>query len=247
MGDNFAPALGFVARPGIREYTGQIVNRTRFSDGYVRWVEAGTWWDIYTGLDNNLQSRFNGAWTGAYTNDGDFFLFETWNDNEKVSAPFTLPRNVVVPAGDFTFEVFHGRTETSLNRPVALIFDVQCCGFFNGQLLQTDTTLDIRPDSTFSFKLRHIMDAIDLPSGKVTINIGSLDAGVNFTPDMQLLAQAQYDNVSDQFGFSLRYRWEFSPGSELLVAAGDNATIAGGRYLSHESALSIRLGHTIRL
>jgi hypothetical protein len=246
VGDNFAPALGFVSRPGIREYNGQIVNRTRFADGDVRWVEVGTWWDIFTGLDNNLQSRFNGAWTGAYTNAGDFFLAETWSDTEKVSAPFSLPGNLVVPAGDYTFEVFHARTETSLSRPVALIFDVQCCGFFNGSLLQTDATLDIRPNSTFSFKLRHIMDALDLPTGHTVIHIGSLDAGVNFTPDMQLLAQAQYDNVSDQFGLSLRYRWEFAPGSELLVAAGDDATINGG-YFSHESALSIRLGHTIRL
>lgn len=247
VGENFAPALGFVARPGIREYTGQFLNRTRFNDGAVRWIETGTWWDVYTGLDNSLQSRYNGVWTGAFTNAGDFFLAEVWSETEKVDAPFDLPKNVVVPAGDFSFMVWHARAETSYNRPLALIVDVQCCGFFDGTLLQTDVTLDYRPNSTFSFKVQHIMDAIDEPSGKVTIHIASLDAGVNFTPDMQLRAQAQYDNISEQFGLSVRYRWEFAPGSELLVAAGDTATIARGYYLSHESAVSIRLGHTIRL
>jgi len=41
---------------------------------------------------------------------------------------------------------------------------------------------------------------------------------VNFTPDMQFAMQAQYDNVSEGFGFLGRFRWEFRPGSEIFIA-----------------------------
>ncbi len=66
VGANFDPALGFVSRPGIREYTGQVVRRERYQDSDVRWVETGMWWDWFTGLDNHLQTAINDAWVGAY-------------------------------------------------------------------------------------------------------------------------------------------------------------------------------------
>lgn len=71
------------------------------------------------------------------------------------------------------------------------------------------------------------------------------DASWNFTPDMYLRSQLQYDNISKNFELSLRYRWEFEPGSELLVVLGEDATIDAG-YRSQSSVLSVRLGRTIR-
>jgi hypothetical protein len=75
---------------------------------------------------------------------------------------------------------------------------------------------------------------------------------VNFTPDMQFAMQTQYDNISGSFGFLGRYRWEFRPGSELFIAVGQAAYVAG-RYsplVSSElktTQVSIRLGRTFQL
>ena len=225
VGENFDPALGFVSRPGIREYTGNVVRRIRPSDSFVRWYETGVWYDVTTGLNNAVQSRQEGTWAGAYTQSGDLGLVETWNDYEKVSAPFTLPHGVVVPAANYDWQVLHGHFETATDRLISGIFDVQCCGFYGGHLLQTDTTINLHPGDTLTFSGRHIMQQISLPTGHVAIHIASIDAALNFTPDMQLRMQAQYDNISHDLGYSVRYRWEFEPGSELLVAVGDDATV----------------------
>lgn len=248
IGSNFDPALGFVSRAGIRNYNGQVVRRIRFTDSDVRWYETGTWWDWTTGLDNTIQSRLNGAWVGTFLNSGDFGMFEDWVDYERVAAPFDLPNNVLVPAGNYQWNVGHFRVETADARAVKAIVDVQCCGFYDGTLLQTDISLDVKPNDTFDIQGEHIMDMIRLPTGNVTIHIASLNLGVNFTPDMQLQTQAQYDNISQVFGFSLRYRWEFLPGSELLIAAGDAATLDDhANYTNHETQLVLRVGHTFRV
>jgi hypothetical protein len=113
--------------------------------------------------------------------------------------------------------------------------------------LQTDTTLNLHPDDTLTFTGRHIMQNIGLPTGHVAIHIGSLDAALNFTPDMQIRMEAQYDNISQDLGYSVKYRWEFDPGSELLVVVGDDATVNSlGRYESHLSQVSVRIGHLFR-
>ncbi len=71
-------------------------------------------------------------------------------------------------------------------------------------------------------------------------------ANVNFSPYMQLDVQAQYDNISEEFGFLSRYRWEFAPGDELFVAFGQAAEIPGARFVAQRSLLSVRIGRTFR-
>ncbi len=246
VGTNFAPALGFVARPGIREYTGNVVYKERFSDSPVRWAEGGTWWDVITGLDNSIQSRLNGAWTDAYFNKGYFFFLEGWNDHEVVPS-FTLPHNVVVTAGTYDWYVVHSHLELPADGLVSGWLDMQCCGFFGGTLLQTQENITVTPNTTFNVGLSHTMQKIDLPTGHVTIHVGTLDFAVNFTPDMQVRAQLEYDNISQDLQTSIRYRWEFAPGTELLIVAGDDSFFNGQYYRSRVSQFSVRLGHTFRL
>ena len=70
---------------------------------------------------------------------------------------------------------------------------------------------------------------------------------VNFTPDMQLALQVQYDNISENFGFSARYRWEYAPGDELFIAIGQSALISDNRgFIAQTTQGTIRLGQTFR-
>jgi hypothetical protein len=62
---------------------------------------------------------------------------------------------------------------------------------------------------------------------------------------MQLAVQAQFDNISENFGFLARYRWEYRPGSELFAAFGQNAFVADA-FKAQRSEVSLRLGHTLR-
>jgi hypothetical protein len=247
IGEKFDPALGFVSRPGIKEYKGYIDRRIRPTDGFLRWYETGASYDVFTGLNNLTQTSLENVWVAGYTQRGEFAQIETWNDFERVSAPFNLPNGVIVPAGNYDWQVFHGRIDTATDRFISGTFDIQCCGFYNGHLLQTDTTINLHPDSTLTFTGRHLMQLIGLPTGHVAIHIGSIDAALNFTPDMQVRMEAQYDNISQDLGYSVRYRWEFDPGTELLVVVGDDATVNSlGRYESHLSQVSVRIGHLFR-
>jgi hypothetical protein len=246
VGANFDPRLGFVSRPAIRDYQGNLTRRQRTDGGTLRWWETGGWFEVATGLDDDMQTKSYGAWFGADTQAGDYLLIEGWTDYEKVDAPFGLPHGRIVPAGEYEFITGHARAELIQNRPLYGTVDVQYGGFYGGTLLQTDTTIGTRPDESLQLSLRHIMQQIHLPSGNVAIQIASFDGAVNFTPDMLMRAQLQYDNISHDFELSLRYRWEFEPGAELLVVLGEDATLRAADYRSHASKFSVRLGKTFR-
>jgi hypothetical protein len=87
---------------------------------------------------------------------------------------------------------------------------------------------------------------IDLPGGDVDIHVLSANGIVNFTPDMQLAIQAQYDNISENFGFLGRFRWEFRPGSEIFIALGQSALIPGQAFRAQATQFSFRIGHTLQ-
>jgi hypothetical protein len=247
VGEHFDPALGFVARPGIRDYQGYIAYRDRPTDSFIRWWEVGFWRDLTTSLNNEVQSVFNfNPWAGIYTETGDYVFLEVWEDVETTPA-FALPHNIPVPAGKYTMDMVHFRTETAPGRFLSTYLDFRYGGFYGGRLLQTDATVNVNPNETFTFSARHIMQQISMPAGNVAIHVGAFDTSVNFTPDMQLRGQVQYDNISKNLELSLRYRWEFQPGAELLVVLGDDATLNGRYYQSHASQFSVRLGKTFRL
>lgn len=247
VGNNFDPALGFVARPGIREYQTRLAYKERLNGAVLRWYEVGLWADTVTDLHDTVQSGVPlNPWVSVFFESGDSMWAEMWEEHEIVPS-FDLPDGIVVPAGEYVFDTWHIHFESAPARLISTTGDLQYGKYFGGKLLQTDVSLNLNPNETFSTGLRYVMQDMRLPGGSVTIQIAAFDASVNFTPDMYVRAQVQYDNISKAVELSARYRWEFAPGTELLVVAGDDATLNHGRYASHQSQLSVRLGKTFRL
>jgi hypothetical protein len=88
-----------------------------------------------------------------------------------------------------------------------------------------------------------------LPTGDLEIHIVTLDSVVNITPEMQFAVEVQWDNISEAFTFSGRYRWEYSPGNELFVGVGQTAILPRLRFRDFEaqtSLLTVRLGRTFQ-
>src|SRR6185503_20467649 len=88
-----------------------------------------------------------------------------------------------------------------------------------------------RPSPYFELTPAYRGTFIELPTGHVDIHLATLDSVLAFTPDMNVALQVQYDNISGNFGFSLRYRWECEPGNEIFFGLGQSASITGPDFL----------------
>jgi hypothetical protein len=249
VGENFFPALGFVNRGAIRNYNGEMEWREVLNgETFMRWWEVGTWYDVTTDLGNNLESRENGVWGGFLTQSVDSAFINIFNSYENVLSPFELPKGVIVPAGEYEWTNATLSLESSASRPISLRVEVACCSFFSGDRLRTFAGMNWRPNSTFDIGMQHQFQNITLPTGDVEIQIYAMNVSINFTPDMQLRTQVQYDNISETFGLSSRYRWEFDPGSELFVSLGESGELLNGNhYRSDTTQASIRIGHLMRM
>ena len=251
IGEDFRPALGFVNRSGVRLYKGELTAIRRPDQSFMRRVDFKAFEQLYTGLDNRLQSR----------NDSLSLLIETRSNGElsagvdnfveALPEPFLLAGTLSVPAGRHEFLRGYAKFVTSTTRPLSLSLKVTCCEFFDGRSTEVETGLAYRPGPGFNLEFKHKLQPIHLPSGTTSIHIESLNATLNFTPDMRLVSELQYDNVSKRFGGLLRYQWEILPTTELLLTVGESAFLSGAvphaSYQSQGTVFSLRLGHRLQL
>jgi len=241
VGEEFFPALGFVNRRGIREYSGEAIRRDR-SLGW-RWVDVAAKYSFITDLDNRMQSRFN-EFRVAMVPDADQLHLKILDNYERVSDSFNLPGGVPVAPGSYGWTNFGVYIQTNAARRYSVRADFQCCSFYNGDYFRVDAQFDMRPSDAIQISPRYVYTHIDLPSGRVNIHVVSGDIVLNFTPDMNLLTQIQYDNISRGFGLSARFRWEYEPGQEVFASFGQSALIEAQRFRGLTSQFSLRFGQT---
>jgi hypothetical protein len=246
IGEKFTPALGFVNRTAMRQYAGSIARLTRYRNTRLNTLEFGGNVEFVTNLDDVLESRANDVFVRARSRSGDQVTLQLIDSFENVPARFFLPRTVAVPAGKYEWTNVNVGVRTFSGRLLTLQADVTCCSFYDGRAAVTRVRLIVRPSNHFEISAGRETNAIDLPTGAVEIHLATADAAVNFTPDMQIALQAQYDNISENFGFSARYRWEYRPGNELFVGLGQSALIANRGFIGQVTQGTIRLGHTFR-
>ena len=166
---------------------------------------------------------------------------------EDVPVAFKIAGRVPVQAGSYSWTNINPNFRTSQARPIKVRGDIQCCSFYNGDYVRADLQIDFRPSPLFQIAPHYPFTHIYLPAGCINIHLLAADFRVNFTPDMQLFTQLQFDNISQKFALSARYRWEYAPGPELFASVGQSAIIPGEPTFTAESTqATVRLGHTFR-
>ena len=75
--------------------------------------------------------------------------------------------------------------------------------------MEVTPQLSIEPSVSFNW--------IDLPRGSFRTDLALARVNYTFTPRMFFAGLVQYNSSNDTVGANLRFRWEYSPGSELFV------------------------------
>ena len=250
IGNRFEPALGFVNRRNIRDYNGDYVRRKRFAGSWVRWWEGGVIGNAVTDLDNDMETHKFTLMTALQNQIGDEFAVKVSNLREVIKQPFLIAGELPVAPGDYHFNQFNIVLNSTDSRKFIADLEVTCCRIYDGDYLGLNTSLEFRLSRYFRLTAKHNLERFELPAGNLTVHIGALDTSINFTPDMQIDTQMQYDNISERFSFSARYRWFPQPETEIYIAVGQTADMNSSSFPRHfdadQTEVTVRLGHTFR-
>lgn len=250
VGDNFTPALGFVNRPGSRDYTADWQRRFRPQNTAITWWQFGSEHRLITALDGETETRTNKLKAGLQTRQADSVWISTFATVENVRTPFTLPNEIPVPTGTYNNDGTSLSLTSSMARPYGGQIRLEQKQFFGGDSTALELRLNARPNRNFDISAAYSRTDINVPGGDVSVQVGSVDAVVNLSPKLSISTQTQYDNISNSLSFFGRMRWEVRPEKEIFLSVGHGAIIDdsdfGRNFRSIQSQAIFRLSNTYR-
>lgn len=250
IGEDFAPALGFVNRPGTRTFTAGWHRRFRQSEGLLRWWQYGTEHEYITDLDGNAETKTNALVLNSNTVWTDDLTLTFSQNKEHINQPFTLPGGLVIPVGVYDNNGVKFRLQSSYVRPWGTITEIEFKDFYDGDSKRYDIQLNYRPGPHIELKTRYKREDISVPAGDVSVQVGSLETVFNASTDLSVSTQTQYDNITNSLSFFGRVNWEIRPQTEVFFSLGHGAIIEGDdfrrNFHSVQTSAVLRFGNTFR-
>jgi hypothetical protein len=251
---NFNPALGFVNRPGIRKYDGQLRYRVRPARGhYLRTMDWGVRWDVTTDSNDQLRSLIVQTRFFEIANQiGD--TLQTWlhYQREKLVRPFEISRGVVIPAGKYRWIRNFTKFETNNSRPIKALVQWTAGEFFDGTQVDFIAKLEWRPNPHFFASIQHQNINTNLPAGDFDVEVNRLKLDALFNPRVSWTNFIQHESESHLITLNSQLRWIVTPGTELTLTLNhdmqreDRFERPSAGYSSHELDFSTQFYWTQR-
>jgi Carbohydrate family 9 binding domain-like/Domain of unknown function (DUF5916) len=248
IGENFNPALGFVNRAGIREYSGVFRWRWRPEDSRWRAINHRTEATLVTDMSGRTLSRtISIRPVTLFAHSTDWYMVEFKRRTENVTNDFSLFGRLNVPAGNYNFNRYRAEFVSGAQRPVNVVLSVQDGDFFGGTRLEKFAELQWRQSEHFGMGLKLEEQDVDLPSGGFRLHLASLRTNVAFNSRWSWSNLLQYENSGDTLGLNSRVRYVPQAGREMLLVLNHGFDVdASNRLDSTVSELNLKLSWTFR-
>ena len=224
LDDRFIPDVGFARRTAFRRSSGYL----RFSPRPVsiKSIRKFTWdatYDYITTPDGRPQSRYGEAAFRTELQNGDNLAFEYVNSYEFLSAPFAVAPAVSIPVGGYAFPEARAMYFFGPQRKISGTLKVTRGSFYDGTRTEFTTFKNrVAVTSQLSVEPGLTVDWIDLPGGRFTTLLGSARTNFSITPRMTVAALMQYVSTNRALSTNVRFRWEYTPGSDFYIVYNDN-------------------------
>ena len=219
VGDDFNPEVGFVRRRNIRRSFADV----RFSPRprSIALVRRFVWSGSFAYVENLAGVVETREATGTFTvelENSDQLSMTATRTFEHLSEPFPIADDVTLPVGGYDFAFMSVGYNFGQQRWLSGNLLAEHGTFFSGH----KTTLGVsrgRASVTTQFSIEPTFSVnwIDLREGSFTTNLVGTRATYTMTPRMFASALVQYNSNIEAVSANIRFRWEYSPGSEIFV------------------------------
>ena len=224
FGDDYRPAVGFVARNGFRRVEPRIAWNPRPNIDWLRQLQFSVQFrhleDIETGIAEEQQWQIN--LFGMNFESQDNIDIDLQRQHEFLDAPFEISDGVVLGEGEYTNWEWSLSARTASRRVLSTRTTVRWGGFWSGDRRQAEVTLDLRPQPGILLSAELEVNSVELPEGSFDANLFRLEGEWNITPLANVLGNIQYDDVTEVMGLFLRGRYIITPGNELFLVFTQN-------------------------
>ena len=232
VGSQFRPEIGFLRRSAFRR--NYVMGRfsPRPASGPVRRHVFEGEFDYVTGSDDGrLETREAKLAYRMELRGNDQFGIDVSRNYEFLRQGFNVVPGKLIPAGIYQFGDARAVFVFGAQRRLSGSISAGHGSFYGGTNTEAGYRGLAEISNRFNVEPGIAVNRIDIPSGTFTTAVGTLRSSYMFSPQMALSALVQYNSTSSSLGSSVRFRWEYRPGSDFFVVYSDGRdTRIGDRF-----------------
>ena len=246
--EEFKPKLGYTRRTGVRRYGSAFSISPRTEN--IKWLRKYSFAyfnHLYTSLNNEIESQKHSFYIPRLDfESGLQMAFEIEREFDKPEQDFEISGGGIVPAGEYWITDYNldiDLPDTGLiNGGFGYVFG----DWYHGKKQTAYTRLGYDPIKWLNTSISYTYNLFELPDIEFDAQITSLNARINFTPDMGWSHLIQYDNISESIGYNTRFFWEFQSGKKFYAVLRQNYGDEYHLWELRESEFSIKALTTFR-
>ena len=218
--DNFIPEVGFVRRDNFRRtnLSGRFSPRPRSIDAVRQFTLEATLDYFLTADAGLLETRERVVRFATELENSDQLVVTYTNAYELLEEPFEIAPGVSIPVGGYGFSDVEASYGLGGQRPASGTFSVRAGSFWSGDVKAVEFSQGrVKILEQFSVEPGISVNWINLLEGSFRTELVQSRFNYSFTPLMFFSGLVQYNSRGDSLISNLRFRWEYSPGSELFV------------------------------
>jgi len=250
---NFNPAMGYINRSNIRDYTADVGYTHFFSDSFLQTAYFGLDAQRINVIDGGLQSQVLAVrLLELDTNTRDRFSLGYQNNKEVVLAPFAVyrapDRSVFIQPGSYSFDEQSISINTAGQREFSGRLSVTNGDFYNGKRKNINGSLAWTQSRYFVMSMGYDWNDITLPQGDFVTRLTSVSTQVAFSSTLYWVSLVQYDNLSEEIGINTRIQWVPRAGQEGFIVLNYNLQDKdkNNAFEAASSDLALKFKYTFR-
>ena len=255
---NFNPALGYLNRAGIRDYSAEIgwIHR-KPQDAPIRTIHTLVGLQRVEHIAGGLQSEvLDARLIGLTLPAGDSMRLLYTNNREVLREPFAIwdpdassgEQPITIPAGEYAYAApaLHIQSESSRKLSGEMTF--RRGGFYGGERNNIEVETTWFPTRHFRAFVSYGYNDIELPEGDFTLKLARVGLDIIFSNTLSWASLIQYDNGSETIGINSRLHWVPEAGREGFIVLNHNLLDPdrNDSFNSSLAGLSLKFSHTFR-
>ena len=205
VGEGFNPEVGYLERKSFKKPEYLIFR-------IIRLGESSKLLEYRPHISGRYYFDFEGNFITTFTHIDTHWV---WKSGLEIHTGYNIRREMVnsnfnivdlrIPIGNYNNSEFQLVFRTNKNKKISFSSRSTIGGYFGGNKLSSNLSLDVRSGDRFSSSLGFNINRINIEDGELNALISAIQFSYSFTPKMFVQSLIQYNNVTNLLSVNARY------------------------------------------
>ncbi len=253
FGTHYNPAVGFNQRNGFRRLQPSIKYAPLFEKSKtIREIEWGIRYEYLASLENVLLTEeLTFTLAEIRFESGERFEAEVSKNYEFLDEDFDIlgDGEIIVLPDEYVNWSYELSASTASFRKISGSIDYEAGGFWTGNISSLDLGFVVRPSPGINIGGDYRHTKVTAENKGFDTNLFQVNLGFDFTPDISLSSNIQFEDVSKVLGTNTRFRWIITPGTDVFFVYNHNwlnRTLLERRFTTLQEVGALKAVYTHR-